>query len=379
MINENGITVKSYDEIRRDLERKMKTRFGETFDTTPESPDGMMISLMAEFISDMWVLAESAYHSYNPAVATGIGLDNLVRLNGIRRIVNEPTKVGVQFNATTSVGEAVPAGTTVATADGLEFLTQTEVVVPGETLATCTTPGAIVVVANEVNIIKSNLPSDITVNNEDAGITGIVREEDPELRARRERTIIRTGTSTSEAIYSAVADLNLEFIAVIENDTDATVDGVPPHSFHTVADGSSIELIAERIYNKKPTGIQAFGNVITTIYDSKGHPHEIGVSRPTAVPIWVRCSVVRGENVAITGARDIRNALFLHINTLQISEDVIWANLFAPATQAAPEIIVKSIEISLDGITWTTADHPIAVIERAVTDLEKVTVVELEV
>lgn len=379
MITEDGIQIKTYDQIRRDLERKMKTRFGETFDTTPESPDGMMISIMAEFMADMWTLAESAYHSYNPAIAQGIGLDNLVRLNGIRRIVNEPTKVGVQFNATTSVGEEVPAGTIVATTDGIEFATESAVVLPGETLAACTQNGAIVILPGEVTVIKSQLPSDITVNNEDAGTTGIIREEDPELRARRERTIIRTGTSTAESIYSAVADLNLEFIAVLENDTDATVDGIPPHAFHTVADGSTIELIADRIYNKKPAGIRAFGNIVTTIYDSKGHPHDIGVSRPTNVPIWVKCSVVRAENVAISGARDIRNALILHINTLQISEDVIWANLFAPATQAAPEIIVKSIEVSLDGINWSMTDIPIAVIERAVTTLEQVTVVELEV
>lgn len=378
-IDENGITVKTYPEIVTSLEARFKLEFGEAFDTTPESPDGMNLRIMAAFIHDQWLLAEQAFHSYNPSVANGIGLDNLVRLNGLTRIVDEPTRVSVHFAATTSTGETLPAGTVVSTStDDIEFTTLSPVVIPGETLAVCVQPGAIAIQPGEVTqIVTPGVPTDVTVTNPEAGITGIVRETDPQLRARRERSLVRVGNSTAEAIYDAVADLNLEFIAVLENDTDAIVDGIPPHAFMTVVEGSTIELVADRIYRNKPIGITAHGDQQVTITDSQGYEHTIGLSRPASKPIYVRIKVVRPENVAINSLRDIRDATVAHINSLQIATDVEWSKLFAPATTAAPDVNVKSIEVSLDGITYTMADIPIGIVERATTTNALVSVTEL--
>ncbi|MGI4167695.1 baseplate J/gp47 family protein [Klebsiella pneumoniae] len=376
-ITEKGIAVKTYDEVVASLESRFKLEFGDAFDVTPESPDGQNLRIMAAFIHDQWLLAEQAYHSYNPSVVTGVGLDNLVRLNGITRIVDEPTKVGLTFNATTSIGETVPMGTICETSDKVQFQTLSDVVIPGEVLAQCTQLGAINIGPNEVTKIVSDLPDDVSVNNFEAGVTGIVRETDSQLRARRERSLVRVGTSTAEAIYSAVADLNLEFIAVLENDTDATVDGIPPHAFMTVVEGSTLALVAERVYRNKPIGIQAYGSTIITIKDSQGYDHEIGLSRPTPVPIYVRVKVVRPENAAINSLRDIRNALVDHVQGLQIATDVEWAKMFGPAVTAAPQVNIKSIEISKDGTNWQMADIDIGTIERATTDNAKVTVEEL--
>lgn len=378
-ITEKGISVKTYDEVVASLENRFKLEFGDAFDVTPESPDGQNLRIMAAFIYDQWLLAEQAYHSYNPSAAIGVGLDNLVRLNGLTRIVDEPTKVGLTFNAVQSIGETVPAGTICATSDKIEFRTLTDVVIPGEVLASCTQLGAIAIGPNQVTTIVSDLPDDIYVNNFEAGVTGIVRETDSQLRARRERSLVRVGTATAEAIYAAVADLNLEFIAVLENDTDATVNGIPPHSFMTVVEGSTLELVAERIYRNKPIGITAHGSTKVTIKDSQGYDHEIGLSRPTKVPVHIRVKVVRPENVAVNSLRDIRLALVDHVQGLQIATDVEWSKLFAPATMAAPAVNIKSIEVSKNGTSWSTTDIPIGIIERATTDEAKVTVEEIAV
>lgn len=377
-INEQGITIKSLDEIVADLEAKFKAIVGETFDTTPESPDGMNIRIFAKYIHDQHLLAEAAYHAYNPAVATGVGLDNLVRLNGITRIEDEPTKVGVFFNAVENIGMLVPAGTEVETESGdYQFVTSTDCVIPGEVLAVCKTLGAIVIVPDEVTVINSNLPSDVTVTNPEAGVTGIVREEDPALRARRDRTTAKASASTAESIYANVSDLNLEFIAVVENDTDAVVDGIPPKSFLTVAEGSTVELIAERIFQCKTIGIKAHGDNLVDIFDSQGYPHTIGVSRPTKQQVWIKVMVTRPSNIAIGGLTDIQTELVNYINDLQIGHDVVWANLFVPATTAAPGITVKTLEISSDGVTWQTSDIPVNILSRAATIMDQVTVEEL--
>ena len=376
-ITDAGIVVKSFDEITASLENRFKLEFGETFDTTPESPDGQNIRIMAAFIADQWILAEQAYHAYNVAVVGGAGLDNLVRLNGIYRIVDAPTKVSLRFSATTSVGETVPKGTIVKTADGLEFATIRDLVLPGEVVAECTTMGPIVIYPNEVTKLQGSFEPDITVTNPEAGVTGVTRESDSQLRARRERSIVRTGTATAEAIYAAVVDLNLEFIAVLENDTDETVNGIPPHSFLTVVEGGSLEDVAERIYRNKAIGIKAHGNTIINIKDSQGINHPIGLSRPVQVPVHVRVKVVRPDNVAISSLRVIRDTLVDHVNKIQISKPVEWAKMFAPATIAAPKVNIKTIEISTDGVSWQTSDINISVGYRAITDTTLVTVEEL--
>ena len=378
-ITADGITVRSYEQIVASLEQRYKLRYGETFDTTPESPDGEFIRIMASYIYDQELLAEAAYHSYNPSVVTGVGLDNLVRLNGIRRIVNSPTVASVYITSPggTANGELVPAGTIVTTADGIEFTTRTDVTVPGETLATCTQSGAILIGPNEITEFRSPVPADTAVTNHEAGVTGVVYETDSQLRARRERSLIQKGTNTAEAIYAAVADLNLEFIAVLENDTDAEVDGIPAHSFMTIAEGSTLELIAERVYQNKPFGIRAYGTSEVIIIDSKGYPHTIGITRPTTKDVYVKCEVMRPENVAIAGTRAMRDALINHVNSLPISEDVVWADMFAPATMASPQIKVKTIKISFDGITWVTTDLPIETTERAGASIDTVMVVEV--
>ena len=377
-ITETGIVIKSYEEIVESIENRFRQKFGEAFDTTEESPDGQNIRIMAKYIYDQWQLAEQAYHSYNPAMVGGNGLDNLVRLNGLKRIVNEPTKVGVYFDATVSIGETVSAGTVVTTESGdLEFTTNTDVVIPGEVLATCTTLGAIRVLAGEITKVKSDIAEDIAVMNFEQGVTGVVREEDPQLRARRERSLVRAGTATAEAIYAAVADLNLKFIAVLENDKDVVVNDIPPHSMMVVAEGSTLPLIAERVYNNKAIGITAYGDTIVEITDSEGYPQQIGVSRPRPKDIYVRCKVVRPSNVAINRLRDIRDALVDHVNNLHIAETVEWSRMFSPATEAAPDVNIKSIEISENGTTWITSDILMGVIDRPVTTAAKVVVEEL--
>ena len=377
-VDSDGFTKKSRDEIINDISYRMKSKFGEQFDTSPESPDGQLIGIMADLMYDQWQLAEDCYNSYDPAVTPGVGLDNLVRLNGIRRIEDRPTIVAVQLDGT--AGTLVPAGSLVETNTGdLQFETEEDVVLPGETNGICTTLGEFDVGANEVQVISSG--SEVsgwdTVDNAEPGTSGVDQEEDAELRARRERSVIRSGTSTAEAIYSAVADLDLEFIAIIENDTDITSpDGVPPHSFHTIAEGGTLQDIAERVYHNKAIGIQAYGDNIIVVTDSQGYPHNIGISRPTQVDIEVSITYIRAPGSSLVGPDNVKQNVIDYINDLQISEDVIWSRLFNPAN-SEEGVVIEDIFVGYQGQTLGTDNLPIAVSEKAVTEDMYVTMTDV--
>ena len=138
-----------------------------------------------------------------------------------------------------------------------------------------------------------------------------------------------------------------------------------------------MEDVAERIYRNKAIGILAYGDVNIEITDSSGYPHMIGLSRPSQVPIWVKVKVKRPSNVAINSLRDIRDAMVEHINGLQIATDVEWGKLYAPATNAAPAVNVKLIEVSTDGVTYVQQDILMGPVDKAKTDEIKVVVEEL--
>ena len=380
IITKAGIQTRTYEEIVASLEARFKGAFGDAFDTTAESPDGQNIRIMAKHIYDQEQLAESVYHGYNPAVAKDNALDNLVRLNGLRRIQNSPTQVSLWFDATDSAGLEIPAGGIVKTQTGdLEFKLLYPVIVPGEALAECTRIGAYVIAPEEVTELQGDYPEDITVTNPEAGVTGIIRETNEQLRARRDRAVAKSGTNTAEALYAAMADMNLQFLTVLANRKNVEVDGIPPHGVMVVAEGSTIPLIAERVFQNIPIGTTAYGDYVITITDSCGVEHEIGVSRPRETIIHIKCQVVRPRNVAVNRLVEIQDALISHINSLQIASTVEWAKLFAPATTAAPDVNIKNITLSRDGASWAAADIPMGPIEKPRTYAAYVEIEELDI
>lgn len=373
-VTEQGFTVKSAAEITTDLDAKFVGTFGSQFDTSAESPDGQLIGIVAKLLEDVWQQAEGAYNAYSPSNAYGVGLDKVAEINGITRITNLPTSVAITFSGT--AGTVVPAGYVVKTADGLEFATVAVAVVPAIVTAKCKTQGAIKIVANEVNVLTTPTPVGlVSATNLEPGITGIVREEDPAFRARRENSTISRGTASIDAIYEGVKSLNLPYIAIIENTTSATVDGVPANSFLVVVEGGTPAEVSQVIYDNKPQGITSYGSIVTVVNDSKGYPHNIGISRPTPIDISVTTSITNLPGASVDSATLVKAAIVDHVNNLNISEDVYWSYFFSAILAVVPNIKINSLQIKFTvGGTFGTTDLVITPQQRARTDASKVVV-----
>lgn len=372
-VTEQGFTVKSAAEITADLDAKFVGTFGSQFDTSAESPDGQLIGIVAKLLEDVWQQAEGAYNAYNPSNAYGVGLDKVAEINGITRITNLPTSVAITFSGT--AGTVVPAGYIVKTVDGLEFATVAVAVIPAIVTAKCTTQGAIKILANEVHVLTTAIAGLTNATNLEPGITGIVREEDPAFRARRENSTISRGTSSIDAIYEGVKSLNLPYIAIIENTTSATVDGVPANSFLVVVEGGTPAEVSQVIYDNKPQGITSYGSIVTVINDSKGYPHNIGISRPTPIDISVTTSITNLPGASVDSATLAKAAIVDHVNNLNISEDVYWSYFFSAILAVVPNIKINSLQIKFTvGGTFGTTDLVLTPQQRARTDASKVVV-----
>ena len=372
-VTEQGFTVKSAAEITADLDAKFVGTFGSQFDTSAESPDGQLIGVVAKLLEDVWQQAEGAYNAYSPSNAYGVGLDKVAEINGITRITNLPTSVAITFSGT--AGTVVPAGYIVKTVDGLEFATVAVAVIPAIVTAKCTTQGAIRILANEVHVLTTAIAGLTGATNLEPGITGIVREEDPAFRARRENSTISRGTSSIDAIYEGVKSLNLPYIAIVENTTSATVDGVPANSFLVVVEGGTPAEVSQVIYDNKPQGITSYGSIVTVINDSKGYPHNIGISRPTPIDISVTTSITNLPGASVDSATLVKAAIVDYVNNLNISEDVYWSYFFSAILEVVPNIKINSLQIKFTvGGTFGTTDLVITPQQRARTDASKVVV-----
>ena len=372
-VTEQGFTVKSAAEITADLDAKFVGTFGSQFDTSAESPDGQLIGIVAKLLEDVWQQAEGAYNAYSPSNAYGVGLDKVAEINGITRITNLPTSVAITFSGT--AGTVVPAGYIVKTVDGLEFATVAVAVIPAIVTAKCTTQGAIKILANEVHVLTTAIAGLTSATNLEPGITGIVREEDPAFRARRENSTISRGTSSIDAIYEGVKSLNLPYIAIIENTTSATVDGVPANSFLVVVEGGTPAEVSQVIYDNKPQGITSYGSIVTVVNDSKGYPHNIGISRPTPIDISVTTSITNLPGASVDSATLVKAAIVDYVNNLNISEDVYWSYFFSAILEVVPNIKINSLQIKFTvGGTFDTTDLVITPQQRARTDASKVVV-----
>ena len=372
-VTEQGFTVKSAAEITADLDAKFVGTFGSQFDISAESPDGQLIGVVAKLLEDVWQQAEGAYNAYSPSNAYGVGLDKVAEINGITRITNLPTSVAITFSGT--AGTVVPAGYIVKTVDGLEFATVAVAVIPAIVTAKCTTQGAIRILANEVHVLTTAIAGLTGATNLEPGITGIVREEDPAFRARRENSTISRGTSSIDAIYEGVKSLNLPYIAIIENTTSATVDGVPANSFLVVVEGGTPAEVSQVIYDNKPQGITSYGSIVTVINDSKGYPHNIGISRPTPIDISVTTSITNLPGASVDSATLVKAAIVDYVNNLNISEDVYWSYFFSAILEVVPNIKINSLQIKFTvGGTFDTTDLVITPQQRARTDASKVVV-----
>lgn len=379
-ITREGLVIKSYEDIVEDISESYRRVWGDSFDTTPESPDGHNIRIIARFLSDFYQLLPKAYHAYNLNAVEGVGLDNLIRLGNMFRLRDQATSVVIEVQSMSGLnnGVTLPKGTQVETIDNIIFTTDSDLVVPGSVLTTCTTTGPIPIGVGEVvKLLSNDMGGDLFVENHFQGVTGIDEEIDSAVVSRYNRRMFRNARNLKEAIYSALSDLNLEFISIIENDTQEEKDGIPPNSFLVVTEGSTPQLIAERIESRKPLGIRAVGDIEVTVYDSEGIAEVIGLSRPIQVEIQVRVSVFRPSTIALSNIRTIKNNILEKVNSTRIATDLYWAGLFAPATSVNRNIDVRGIEISRDGgVTWLQENITISNRERAITNFDLIEVVE---
>lgn len=363
-ITEDGFLNTDRITIYKAISDRLASAFGSYFDTSAESPDGQVIGVVADLAKQCLDIAQESYNQYNPNTAYSVGLDQIVALNNVKRFINKATTVTLNLDGT--AGTNVAAGSKVKDENDNIFTINDAVVLPTSITATCTVTGPIVVGANATWTIIDTVTGWTSVENLEAGYTGIDYEEDAALRARRANSTIISGTGPIDAIYSALAKLGLEYVTIIDNDTDNTIDGQPSGTIQVIVKGGTPSEIAQAIYQEKGTGVRTYGTTSQEVTDSKGYIKTIKFSRPADTPIYATVNIKRLKGSSNDSQIMTQTACTDFINNTKIGDAVVWSELLSYIAEQVDLISIKSLYIGRSANPTSTEDIDLASAEKAI-------------
>lgn len=381
-IDETGIHVPTYEDIRDELISQMKTIFGTDIYIAEDTQDYQQISIFAKKIFDTNSLAVLAYNNRTPITAIGVGLDNICALAGIKR--KPATYSTVQLTITGTPGTVITNG---SASDGEHnWILPDTVTIPDNGIinvdATSEIIGRIIAPPNTVTIINTPVYGWEGVTNNYSATPGVNYETDASLRARYAKSTAAPSNSVFESMISAVESVTgVTRVKAYENDTGETSDeGFPPHSVTFVVEGGDTEQIATEILYKKTPGCYTNGTTSYTLVSITGNQTTIRFYRPTTKNVYAKIYLTKLPGYNSEYENKIKNAIVDYISGLQIADDIYRSIIWSVATSQMDSIVtpafsVTNVTLSTDGVTYTQADIVTDFNEAALSSVDNIEVV----
>jgi uncharacterized phage protein gp47/JayE len=363
----SGVTLYGFerptlDEVKAGLTAALLAAFP-SLNTSPETPIGQFIGIIALKAAELWEVAEATYKAGDPDSASGDALDSIAALTGTRR--RAATRSLVTVDVTLASGTVLPAGSAVSVAGqpSVRFRLINDFTAPSTgTFALdfeAVNAGAVVANAATLTTIATPVAGWSAATNVLDAVVGLELETDAEFRLRRASTLARQGAATLPAMAADLLDVEGVVTAqVFENVTDAVdSDGRPPRSIEfLIYDGSSDGSVADAddiraaIFKTKAAGMSTYGTVAGTYNDPAGDGHIVYFSRPTGVPVYVRLDVTAStaEGWSSTSSDALKASIVNWARTsLSVGEDVSIARVSAQGFSVAGVTDVTLARIGL--------------------------------
>lgn len=389
-IDETGIHIPNYIDLRDQLIEEMKQIFGQDIYIENDSADYQMISILAKKIFDSYSMGMLAYNNRTPNTAIGTGLDNNVAFADIQR--KSSTYSSVQLTITGANGTSLKGCYALDENDNRWNIPDT--VIPETGMITvdaiCDISGNISALPNTVNRIGTPLFGWYSVNNNNAATPGTDVETDAELRGRFSLAIRSPSLTVFESLSAAISALEgVSRISGFENDTSAESTGteppnipagLPPHSVTFIVEGGEDDQVAKAIYSKKTPGCYTNGTTAVQIVSEMGNIITIRFYRPTYVEVFAQIKVTKLPYWNDIYSDEIKNAIYDYIKGLEISDNVYNSMIWFVANSvmsdfANPAFVIKEVLLGKEKGSLTNSDVVVNFNEAAETSVSNITVV----
>jgi uncharacterized phage protein gp47/JayE len=330
-----GFNRKTTQEILADIRARQLAEISSSLDLSTVTPWGQNNGIFADELAEAWEILEVCYHAFDPDQAEEFLLTSLSKLTGTDRRAASYSGVTLACDLDASV--TLISGTHFAAVDGNPSSLWT----PAEDYTAATggtqdvrfraeNTGPIAANATTITVIHTAVAGWHGVNNEEDADEGRVADMDATLRQRREEQLTAVGSATVNAIESDILEVDaVQSVTVVENDSDDTVDGVPPHFIHAIVfDGEGADAdnnaIAQAIWDSRAAGIGTTGSTGGVATDEDGITHAVRFSRPDQIPIYIAATVTKGPNYDdLGGATGLKTYLVEQLKSVHsVGQDV---------------------------------------------------------
>lgn len=382
VLTDKGFKRPTYEELLETQTARAKELFGEDIDTSGKSVLGKFIRINVYDLAECYELLEDIYYARFPNSARGQNLDRLCAFAGVVRDPATASRIKVKIYG--NAGAVIPAAFAL-TGNSQIFYIDSDYTVGTDGWAECYANCAVTGTAGNLSHGSS-----LTINNPDPDLEraelleivqyGQEREGDTSLRIRFQESVAGSGSATVDAIRGAISRVaQVDGVAIVENDTEQTVDGRPAHSFecYVLAPESQDQLIAEAIFSKKPLGIKSVGSVEMEVLDEGNKPHIVRFSRTVQKNIYLKAKILTNQFFEADGMDQIKENLMEYINNLANGESVYLSSLYGYIHETHGVLNVQSLLVSEDNRTYKSdniliGDYEIARIKADGIEIEVV-------
>lgn len=349
MLNKDGFTRKSYDELVYDMANKAKELFGSNINTRKHSVVGMFIRLFAWFLSLIYELIERVYYSAFISQADGVSLDRLAANNGLYRNPESVAIVELTFEGKENY--VIKEGVRFATENKIMFEMIDQVTISADGKGT----GKAIsiekkeranVAANTVVFQVEPTEEIFSVINLNEAHGGMEQETDSLFRRRIRLSIRGNPGPPVNGIISAILQVpGVKTVNLIEN-SKAEIDqyGNPPKSVHIFVDGGMSEDVGKALFTSVAAGIETVGTELVVVKDVGGYPHNVFFDYAEKIEIFISIALEVNGEFANNGTNLIKKLILDHIQNLTMGSKVRYSYLY-PIVYQTKGVLVAEIKI----------------------------------
>ena len=330
-VSENRIIIDELETIKERLENGFKAIYGENLELGSSTPDGQMIGLFSEALSEVNQVLNFIVQMLDPYLATGEWLDQRVAYAGLlRKSAQFSTANGVTFHGTS--GTVIKKGTILKDKNGNLWATDYE-----KTLGTEGSK-AVSITSKDTGAFILNDQDELEMQEIVLGVDRIVatqkstlgadEESDGELLLRFMQSHSINNNDERQGLESYILNLKgVKLCKVLENYTNQTdANGVAPHSLNAIVLGGDDTAIGEAILKKKIGGCGVQGETKLEI-DFMRVKREIRFDRPTQINPRIFLRIKRTEGATDINTDKIKELLSSHV--FNIGEDAYISRLYS--------------------------------------------------
>lgn len=325
-------------------------------DTSPDSPMGQLIEVLALDFYNQYQDLEAAYNSQSVTTAQDEDLDFLyANINVYRQNGTFSTISGVTLTGTDTT--VIPAGSVCATASGNLFHSTEDATISGTTATVdfvSNTLGNIPVAVGELNTIVTPIAGWSAVTNPTAAIAGLSVQTDASLRQDGQNLINQFSLGYLGVIKAAIFKVpSVVDVQILENDTGSTASPIPipPNTFDIIVDYSDLSQnlpMANSIFTAKgAAGTYADGSLTIetqSVTDIAGQPHTITWNKATQTQIYIDVSLNEISYYGVDITTVIQNNLVNYVNEVhRIGGLLVWSKVLAQIATIDTGILIETM------------------------------------